>query len=63
MIKQKQKGTYQPFLTAWARSKESLSVPAATLQNLEPIPPLLSFNEHHEQKDEILNSPASSTLE
>ena len=39
MIKQKQTGTYQPFLTAWARSKESLSVPAATLQNLEPIPP------------------------
>ena len=44
MIKQKQKGTYQPFLTACGRSKESLSIPAATQENLEPIPPLRSID-------------------
>ena len=30
MIKQKQKGTYQPFLAASGESNESLSIPVAT---------------------------------
>ena len=39
MIQQKQKGTYQTFLAACGRSKRSLSIPAATQEILEPIPP------------------------
>ena len=44
MIKQKQKDTYQPFLTACGRSKESLSIPTAAQGNLEPIPPFRSLD-------------------
>ena len=41
MIKQKQKGSYQPFLTACGRSKESLSILAATQEN--PFVPLIDI--------------------
>ena len=44
MIKQKRKGTHQPFFTACGRSKESLSTPAATQETLQPIPPLRSLD-------------------
>ena len=54
------------FLTARGRSEESLSIPAATQENLEPIPPLCSLELHQKQKDGILDSscvkPGTSPL-
>ena len=41
------------FLAACVRSKESLSIPLATQDILEPILLLHSVDQHQKQKDEI----------
>ena len=52
--------THSIFLIACGRSKESLSIPGHTQDNLEPIPSLGSLDSHQKQKYEILDSPCIS---
>ena len=45
------------FLTARRRSKENLSIPGITQENLELTEPPDSFDKHQKLKDEILDPP------